>query len=263
MSILEQIIADKKLEVSQRKSVCSLEDLQRMPSISRDIISTKASLLDPESSGIIAEFKRKSPSKGYFNAEAKIVDICFGYQKAGAAVASVLTDQKYFGGSLEDLIQAREVLHIPILRKDFVIDPYQIYESRAFGADLILLIAAALSPLEVRDLAALAKNIGLEVLLEVHSLEELKTHACEYVDLLGVNNRNLKTFNTDLSLSMNLISNIPDTFLAVSESGLDNPDIVKNLRALGYKAFLIGECFMKTADPAQACADFIRDVNED
>ncbi len=225
-------------------------------------ISLVESLKISGSSGVIAEFKRKSPSKGLFNAEARSSQICAGYQAAGAAGLSILSDHEFFGGSSEDIEEARPVSSIPILRKDFIIDQYQIVEAKAIGADVILLIASALSVENCGELARFAKSLGLEVLLEVHSKEELSNYSSDNIDLLGVNNRNLKTFETSTELSKELATLIPDSFVKVSESGLENPKDVKELRNFGYKGFLIGETFMKSDNPGEACRKFIGELEK-
>ncbi len=257
MNILEKIVARKKEELIERKALVSLEQLQEMPHFKRAIFSTKAFLLDPERTGIIAEFKRQSPSKGIINGTADVVSVTGAYAQAASAV-SVLTDSDFFGGKLEDLMAAR-VHDIPLLRKDFMVDPYQVYEAKAMGADLILLIAACLTVDEVKDLAILAHGLGLEVLLEIHNEAELG-HICEEVDLVGVNNRNLKTFEVSIQTSLDLIGRIPSNKPAIAESGISNVDTILTLRAAGFKGFLIGENFMKEANPSIAFADFVHQL---
>ena len=257
MTILSQILQDKFAEVQASKVHTPLQELMDKDLFARKIISAKKSLAEKS---VIAEFKRKSPSKGFFNQQADAKSICLGYEQAGAGAVSVLTDSKYFGGSLQDLMSVRSVLNIPVLRKDFIVDEYQIYESKACGADLILLIAAALKPEVCQSFAQLAKELGLEVLLEVHSLQELQDYPTKYVDLIGVNNRDLKSFNTDINLSKNLFNFLPQDCLPVSESGIDDPLKVKELQKVGYRAFLIGENFMKKSDPVGACQEFIEQI---
>lgn len=253
MTILDQIIADKREEVEASKKLISLADLQSSPYFQRPCLSLKSRLL--EAPGIIAEFKRKSPSKGWIYEDADVVEVTSGYSEAGAAGISILTDSKYFGGVQQELTSARPHVSCPILRKDFMIDEYQLYEAKSIGADVILLIAAALSPSECKQLASKAKELGLEVLLEVHTREELD-HICDEVDMVGVNNRNLKTFEVSTELSVELASLIPDRFVKVSESGISDVSTVKLLMGHGFRGFLMGENFMKEKDPAAALERF-------
>lgn len=259
MTILDKIIADKEIEVAERKKLVTIDDLQASPYFGRKCISLKGSLMNSES-GIISEFKRKSPSKGWIHENADVVEITSGYNQAGAAGISILTDSKYFGGVAEDLIAARPHLNCPVLRKDFMIDEYQLYEAKAMGADVILLIAAALTVERTQKLASKAQDLGLEVLLEVHNQEELQ-HINMYVDLVGVNNRNLKTFEVNMGVSLALAALIPDKFVKISESGISSPETVVELRRAGYKGFLMGENFMKENDPATALKRFIESIS--
>jgi indole-3-glycerol phosphate synthase len=260
MNILEKIVEAKRTEVQQNKLQHSLEDLQQTVSYSRDCLSLTTQLRAGNSSGIIAEFKRRSPSKGLINGSADPVDVTRGYEQAGAAAVSVLTDSGFFGGSNQDLIRVKEVLSIPVLRKEFIVDPYQVVESKSIGADLILLIAACLTPDEVKSLSALAKSIGLEVLLELHDEDELG-HVCDTVDLVGINNRSLKTFDVNVERSLRMAAQLPANAVKVAESGIDNPEQVKIFRDNGYSAFLIGEHLMKTEDPRKALLDFITSIS--
>lgn len=257
MNILDKIVARKKEELIQRKALLSLVALQTMPHFQRTCFSTKAFLADPNRTGIIAEFKRQSPSKGVINGMADVVEVTGAYAQWASAV-SVLTDTDFFGGKTEDLMAAR-VHDIPLLRKDFMIDPYQVYEAKAMGADLILLIAACLDVHQVKELASLAHELGLEVLLEIHDASELG-HICKEVDLVGVNNRNLKTFEVSIQTSLDLIGQIPADKPAIAESGISNVDTIVTLRAAGFKGFLIGENFMKEANPSIAFADFVNQL---
>ena len=258
MNILERIVADKRIEVSLKKSVLPLDYLRNSPLIQRETFSLKETLVTK--SGIIAEFKRRSPSKQVINQISGVAEVTTGYEKAGASGISVLTDTKYFGGSLDDLLQARASVSIPVLRKDFMIDPYQLFEAKAFGADVILLIAAVLKPEKVRLLSQTAHDLGLEVLLEVHEEEELVRNDLTHIDLVGVNNRNLKTFEVSLEMSKNLSGRIPKDKLAVSESGISDPGAIRELREYGFRGFLIGENFMKTEDPGVEAREFIKAV---
>lgn len=253
MNILDKIIAVKRKEVEANKQLISIADLQSSPWFQRKCLSLRERLI--ESTGIIAEFKRKSPSKGWIHENADIVEVTSGYSEAGAAGISILTDSPYFGGVQQELTAARPHVQCPILRKDFMIDEYQLYEAKSIGADVILLIAAALKPDECRQLAVKAKELGLEVLLEIHSEDELR-YCCNEVDLVGVNNRNLKTFEVSTRLSIELAALIPDRFVKISESGLQDVETVQELMGYGYRGFLMGENFMKEADPASAMRMF-------
>jgi len=255
VNILETIVASKKQEVANRRQKKSVRDLESSPLYSRNIVSLKHSILDPAKTGIIAEFKRRSPSKGIINAGADVVEVTKGYAKHGASALSVLTDEEFFGGSTLDLVKAR-VNEIPILRKDFVIDEYQVVEARSMGADAILLIAACLTAQEVRQLAGFAKSLQLEVLLELHAEEELE-HICDETELVGINNRDLKTFTVDLDRSLAMARKIPAGRIKVAESGIHSSEQVSIFRENGYNGFLIGEQFMKQSDPVKAFGDFV------
>jgi len=257
MNILEKIVVYKKEEVKNQKSKVSIDKLESYPGFSKESLSLRKFLMDESRTGIIAEFKRKSPSKGNINCNADVVKVTSGYAKDASGL-SVLTDENFFGGSPNDLMQAR-VNKIPILRKDFMIDGYQFYEAKAIGADVILLIAACLTTKQTGEFAKLAKKLGLEVLLEIHSKEELE-HVCDEVDFIGVNNRNLKTFEVDITTSLNLISKIPKDKLAITESGISNVDTIITLKKAGFKGFLIGENFMKQTDPSIAFAGFVKEL---
>jgi len=255
-TILDTILADKVKEVAERKLHIPISELEKAPAFSRTCLSMKQSLLDSDS-GIISEFKRKSPSLGWIHEDADVVKVTSGYSAAGASGISILTDLPYFGGTPRDITEAHPFITCPVLRKDFVMDEYQLYEAKAMGADVILLIAAALSGKRTFELARKAHELGLEVLLEVHNADEIR-HANDYVDMLGVNNRNLKTFEQSIQVSFDLADLIPDHFVKVSESGISKVDTVKELRKAGYKGFLMGENFMKESDPAEALTSFIK-----
>jgi len=260
MTILDRIIEQKRIEVAQRQATTPASALKNSPLFSRLTHSARAALLAPGSSGVIAEFKRKSPSKGIINDTADVSSTTQGYVRAGAAVLSVLTDEPFFGGTPADLQTARQANPAtPILRKDFVIDTYQLLEAKAWGADLVLLIAACLTPKEVADLSRQAHDLGLEVLLEVHDEDELKRSLTDTVDLVGVNNRNLKTFVTSIDTSLRLADRIPDDFVKITESGLHEAATMVTLWKAGYNGFLIGEAFMKTTDPAASLAHLVAD----
>jgi indole-3-glycerol phosphate synthase len=254
MNILEKIIGYKQKEVDQRKREVSLKELEKGRYSNRPALSLRKSIVDKNKTGIIAEFKRKSPSKGIINNKDTVEAVTKAYTGYGASGISVLTDHHFFGGSLDDLISARDN-GVPLLRKDFMIDEYQLVEAKAYGADVILLIAACLSPQRVKELAEEAKKLGLEVLLELHDETEL-CHICDAVDLVGVNNRNLKTFEVDLEHSVRLAEKIDDKFIKVAESGINDVKNIKYLKEYGFQGFLIGEYFMKQPSPMQAFKNF-------
>lgn len=261
MDILNQIITHKQQEVAERKSLFPTKLLEQSIYFEGKTVSLTKYLLREDKSGIIAEFKRQSPSKGIINAHAKVERTTIGYMQAGASALSVLTDNKFFGGKSEDLMTARKFNFCPVLRKDFIIDEYQIIEAKSIGADAVLLIAAALEPVKLKELAAFAKSLDLEVLMEVHNQEELEQNLNEHLDIVGVNNRNLKTFEVSIETSKALSGLIPDDFVKISESGISDPASIIELREHGFKGFLIGETFMKTARPELTAADFIEKVN--
>jgi indole-3-glycerol phosphate synthase len=255
VDILSKIIAHKKAEVARAKAVVGVEELRQRPLYERPRLSLQQSLLDAAKTGIIAEFKRRSPSKGVINDRAAVSDVTAAYTKWGASGLSVLTDGEFFGGSVDDLLAAR-ANDIPILRKDFMVDVYQMEEARAMGADVVLLIAACLSPQQVQELAGYAKGLGLEVLLELHDEAEL-VHICSEVDMVGINNRNLKTFVVDIQRSIDLAAQIPDRYLKIAESGIENMATIQRFKAHGFQGFLIGEQFMKQAEPGKAFGEFV------
>lgn len=256
MNILDKIVADKRKEVDLKKSLITLPQLEASVMMERTSVSL-AEVLRKSNSGIIAEHKRRSPSKSVINQSLSVQDVAKGYADAGVCGISVLTDGKYFGGSLDDLVLARASTNIPILRKEFIIDEYQIVEAKAYGADVILLIAAILSKEEIKTLSELAQGLGLDVLLEVHNEEELEKSLMPSLDMLGVNNRNLKSFEVDLEISKSLSKKIPDDFVKVSESGISSVEAIRELKEFDYQGFLIGENFMKTDAPAKNAAEFI------
>jgi indole-3-glycerol phosphate synthase len=260
MNILDQIIEHKRKEVEERKSLYPVKLLEQSIYFNTPCVSMKKYLLRDDKSGIIAEIKRKSPSKGVINPHVSIERTSIGYMQAGASALSILTDKQFFGGSSEDLTVARQFNFCPILRKDFMIDEYQIIEAKSIGADAILLIAAALEAKQVKSLATFAHALGLEVLFEVHSKEELYPEAMDVVDMIGVNNRNLKTFEVDIDLSKRLASLIPDHVIKISESGISDPKTIIDLKKFGYRGFLMGENFMKHSRPERAAKDFVREL---
>lgn len=259
MNILDKIIADKKKEVELKKSIVPTKQLEASVLFDRHTFSLVNTLKNSES-GIIAEHKRRSPSKGTLAQHSNVAQVAQGYEQAGVCGMSVLTDIKYFGGSLEDLLLARAVTGIPLLRKEFIIDDYQLLEAKAFGADVILLIAAVLSRAEIKQLSQCAKSLGLEVLLEVHNKDELHKSIMPTLDMLGVNNRNLKSFEVHLETSKELSELIPKDFVKVSESGISSIDAIQDLGQFGYQGFLIGENFMKTENPAESARAFIQNL---
>lgn len=260
MNILDEIVGYKLIEVAQRKGDVSEQMLEHAPAFLRPALSLKRFLLDPERTGIIAEFKRQSPSKGVINGDADVVDVTTAYANNGASGLSVLTDGPSFGGSADDLVAAR-INEVPILRKEFIVDTYQITEAKAMGADVILLIAAILTPRQVKEYTLKAHELGMEVILEIHGDEELR-HINDYVDVVGVNNRNLKTFEVSLETSVHLSSQIPSGKLKISESGIHSVADIQYLKRYGYNGFLIGENFMKQPDPALAFMKFVAALNE-
>ena len=262
--VLQEIVANKRLEVEQQKQAVSLEMLLSLEGGQREYPrrSMRASL-KASPSGIIAEFKRRSPSKGWLHPDANVAEVVREYESAGAAACSILTDAMFFGGSAGDLRTARRQTNLPLLRKDFVIDEYQLYQAHAMGADAVLLIAACLDRNQCTEYAHAAHDLGLETLLEIHSEEELE-YLNPHIDMLGVNNRNLGTFHTDTANSFLLaekmreaVGNASEAPLLVSESGISQVETVAQLRKAGFEGFLIGEAFMKTSQPGKALADFI------
>jgi indole-3-glycerol phosphate synthase len=258
MNILDKIIVHKRSEVAQLKQEVALKRLVESPAFKRTPISLKESLRDTNGTGIIAEYKRQSPSKGIINDTSTIQDVTEGYLKANVAAQSILTDKEFFGGTILDLVQAREINNTkPILRKDFIVDGYQIVESKAIGADAILLIAACLTSKEIKQFGNLAEDLGLEVLYEVHNQEDLDKIELDN-KIIGINNRNLKTFEVDLEHSIELASQIPDNCIKVSESGISDPRTIMGLRQYGFQGFLIGENFMKNEHPGFECQEFVK-----
>ena len=255
MNILEQIVQYKKKEIEKRKAEVRVSELEKSFYFNRKTLSLKESLWKGERTGIITEFKRRSPSKGIINNKVDVVDVTTAYTENGASALSVLTDENFFGGNNKDLVEAR-INEIPILRKDFIIDEYQVAEAKSIGADLILLIAACLTAADVRRLAAFAKGLGLEVLLELHDEKELG-HVCDEIDLVGINNRDLKTFEVDVERSLQMAEKIPADKIKIAESGINSVEDILLFRQNGFRGFLIGELFMKEADPGVAFEEFV------
>ncbi|MGC6430003.1 MAG: indole-3-glycerol phosphate synthase TrpC [Jejuia sp.] len=259
MNILDKITLDKRKEVALRKNLIPVSQLEQSVLFSRPTISL-ANNLKNSKTGIIAEHKRRSPSKSVINNGLNVQDVAKGYEDAGVCGMSILTDGKYFGGSLDDLLTARATCNLPLLRKEFIIDEYQILEAKSYGADVILLIAAILSRGEIKKFSEFAQSLNLNVLLEVHNEEELHKSVVPSLDMLGVNNRNLKTFEVSLETSKSLSAIIPDDFVKVSESGISNIEAIKELQPYGYQGFLIGENFMKTDNPGESATTFIKEL---
>jgi indole-3-glycerol phosphate synthase len=256
MNILQAIVEHKRVEVLKRKQKRPLSNLKSFPGYKRKT-NPIGPLLPGMGPSIIAEFKRKSPSKGDINLEAEPIEVAKAYQGAGVAAMSILTDRNFFGGSFQDLLKVREALpELPLLRKDFMIDSYQLHEASAYGADMILLIAAILEKREIEEMALEAQSLGLQVLLEVHNEEELEKHHPS-IRFVGVNNRDLRTFNVDTSRSLELINRMPDGVISVSESGLSQAGELEKLARSGYRLFLLGETFMKEENPGEACKKFM------
>lgn len=276
MDILSEIIAHKRTEVELQKQSVSPEQLreqvQKLMGSSSVPRHSMRQALASSPTGIIAEFKRRSPSKGWIYETAKAEEIPAAYETAGASALSILTDEKFFGGSLRDISTARPLVDIPILRKDFIIDEYQLLQARIVGADAVLLIAACLTQKECSTLTTQAHALGLEVLLEIHNPSELP-YINKEVDMLGVNNRNLGTFVTDVKNSFRIArqlqqaigskkgaSDVRNMPILVSESGISHPETIRSLRAAGFRGFLIGEAFMKTDHPGDTLKDFISPI---
>ncbi|MEO6490839.1 MAG: indole-3-glycerol phosphate synthase TrpC [Ferruginibacter sp.] len=256
MNFLNQILAYKRQELEVRKLFVPETELYKSKFFNKKCISLKTSLLDESKTGIIAEFKRRSPSRGMINKAADVLKVTKAYTANGASGLSILTDKYFFGGNSSDLVTARKN-NIPILRKDFVTDPYDLIVSKAIGADVILLIAACLSKAKVRQFASLSKELGMEVLLEVHDEKEIG-HICYDVDMVGINNRNLKTFEVDIQRSLVLSKLITADKIKVAESGIDDIKTIDLFKRSGYKGFLMGERFMKEPDPGKAFKEFVK-----
>ncbi len=262
MTILGEILEHKRKEVDERKSLYPVKLLQQSIYFPTSCVSLKKYLLREDKSGIIAEIKRMSPSKGVINPHVSVERTSIGYMQAGASALSILTDKQFFAGSNDDLTTARKFNFCPILRKDFIIDEYQIVEAKSIGADAILLIAAALEPKKLKELCAVAHALGLEVLMEVHDDMELNNNLKAGADLIGVNNRNLKTFEVSVETSKRLSKLIPDSVVKVSESGIESPEVILDLKNYGYRGFLIGQTFMQNSRPERAAMDFIKELRQ-
>jgi indole-3-glycerol phosphate synthase len=261
MTILNKIVEHKKEEVAKRKELYPIKLLEKSIYFEAPCVSMKKYLQRPDKSGIIAEFKRSSPSKGSINPYASVEQVTIGYMQAGASALSILTDEHFFGGKNADLKEARKYNFCPILRKDFIIDEYQLFEARSIGADVILLIAECLDRGRLKALARKAQELGLEVLMEVHSEEQL-SKANEYIDIIGVNNRNLHDFSVSIQTSIDLFPAIPNDFMKISESGISDPNAIIQLKQVGFQGFLIGEYFMQADEPHRRCQEFIARVQD-
>jgi len=257
--ILDEIVAYKKGEIEKLKQLHSISEFQDSPYYAKKGYSLEKALRSGENSGVIAEFKRKSPSKGWIHKDADVIEIVKNYQSAGVAGISCLTDRHFFGGGKEDFAKARSSFSGPILRKDFIIDTFQIHETKAMGADIMLLIAAILTKEEIKEFTDLAHEIGLEVLLELHSKEELEK-VYDNVDIVGINNRDLRDFSVSLLNSIDMKRYLPEEKVLISESGLEHPGIVCDLFLYGFRGFLMGEYFMKASNPGEKAAEFIADL---
>ena len=262
MKILDKIVEDKKIEINKLLSNSSISKLENSHLFSRKCISLKESIKN-NNSGIICEFKRRSPSNQNINYISSLSDVVSGYEEAGAAGLSILTNKKYFDGDTQDIIDIRDISNLPILRKEFIISEYQVIEAKSIGSDAILLIASILSEEEVIGYSSLAKSIGLEVLLEIHSEDELYKISGDDIDIVGVNNRNLDTLEIDLNNSIELYGKIPSKFVKISESGISEVESILKLKEVGYNGFLIGEKFMKTNNPMESAYDFIKKIENE
>lgn len=262
MTILDDIVEHKKNQVAKAKELYPVKLFEESEHFDAPCISFTNYLKRTDKVGIIAEIKRRSPSKGVFHESLSVEDLSIGYMQAGATGLSILTDKKFFGGVNEDLRTARRFNYCPLLRKDFIVDEYQIVEAKAIGADAILLIAAILSPEEIAKFAQQAHRLGLQVLLEVHTREEIASSPLAAVDMVGINNRDLKTFTVSLETSLSLAQHLPADCITVSESGISSPEAIVQLKQAGFNGFLIGESFMSTPDPAATCKKLIKAVND-
>ena len=262
MKILDKIVEDKKIEINKLLSNSSISKLENSHLFSRKCISLKESIKN-NNSGIICEFKRRSPSNQNINYISSLSDVVSGYEEAGAAGLSILTNKKYFDGDTQDIIDIRDISNLPILRKEFIISEYQVIEAKSIGSDAILLIASILSEEEIIGYSSLAKSIGLEVVLEIHSEDELYKISGDDIDIVGVNNRNLDTLEIDLNNSIELYGKIPSKFVKISESGISKVESILKLKEVGYNGFLIGEKFMKTNNPMESAYDFIKKIENE
>lgn len=261
MTILDKIVLEKKLIVGNSKKEISINDLEKSTYFQQKSHSLAQQLEQENNAGIIAEFKRRSPSKGDINKNADVEKVTQAYEAAGVSAISVLTDETFFGARKSDFALARNSVQIPLLRKDFIVDEYQVIETKSMGADILLLIAACLTKEEIKSFADIANNIGLQVLLEIHTEAELEK-INEHCNFIGINNRNLKTFEVDLENSIRLANSLPKEKIKIAESGISNVETVLHLKEKGFDGFLMGENFMKTTDPGDACNSFIQQLKK-
>jgi indole-3-glycerol phosphate synthase len=259
-NILKEIIDHKRTEVNERKALYPIKLLEQSIFFKSPGVSLKRYLLREDKAGIIAEIKRKSPSKGIINNYINIEKVAVGYMQAGASALSVLTDTKFFGGKNEDLTTARKFNYCPILRKDFIVDEYQIIEAKSIGADAILLLGNVLTKEEIKQFTLTAHALGLEVLLELRDEKEIDS-INEHIELVGINNRNLVDFKVDLEQSFKLAKLLPSQVIKIAESGIDSAKTIIELKTAGFRGFLIGETFMRSSRPEEACAALIKEVD--
>lgn len=259
--VLSEIIAHKKIEVESQKKLVSIKDIEKKIGESSYRSHSLKDALLKSSHGIIAEFKRRSPSKSWINKEADASIIPLEYENNGAAALSILTDEVYFGGTMNDLQKTIALTSLPVLRKEFIVDEYQLFEAKMFGAHAILLIAAALTSQKCKQFTQTAQSIGLEVLLELHDESEIE-HVSPLNNMIGINNRNLGTFETTVEKSFKMIDTLPKEAVLISESGISDPETVYELRQAGFSGFLIGENFMKSSNPGEALKQFISGIHE-
>ena len=262
MNILDEIKAHKIKEVQQKKELYPTKLLEKSLFFESPCIAMTDYITNPKYSGIIAEFKRKSPSKGFINKYAQPEEVTIGYMQAGASALSVLTDEHFFGAKKDDIITTRKFNFCPILRKDFIVDEYQIVEAKSLGADCILLIAKILTPQQIIDFSKYAKSLGMQVFLEIHSEKELNENSNADIDLIGINNRNLDTFEVNIENSIQLAQKLPKNVVKIAESGLNSIETIKTLKSNGFDGFLIGEYFMKHSNPAEKCKELIKQLND-
>lgn len=260
MNFLELIAETKQKEVKIRKSQCPASALEKSSFFLRDTLSLKSELCRAGSSGIIAEFKRRSPSHGIINLDTLPEEVCLDYVKAGSSAVSVLTDNEYFGGTSDDLVSVRKNVDCPVLRKDFIIDEYQILEARSIGSDAILLITELLPAGKLEKLFRFARSLGLEVLVELHDRKSMAKIPYD-AEIIGINNRDLSTFDVKTLKSAELICSLPQNIVKVAESGIRSAEDCLNLKKSGFNAFLIGGYFMESSEPGQRCEKFISELN--
>lgn len=261
MSILNEIVTNRKIQVAEQKELYPTKLLERSIYFNSQPLSLKKYILRPDLSGVIAEFKRKSPSRGIINEFAKPDEICLLYMQAGASALSVLTESMFFGGSAMDLTIARKFNFCPILRKDFIVDEYQVIEAKSIGADAILLITEILPKKQLSNFSSLAKSLGMQVLFEIHERQSISKLPAD-AEIIGINSRNLKTFNVSVDHMELLVQLIPKHVVKIAESGIDSPESLLTLKTMGFQGFLIGERFMREPNPGKACEKFISKVKE-